>query len=190
MSRLPLRDLPLQLVLRVYDCYVLPLFKYGLPLWMGSCSYSTKESANSSFTKFLKTYLGLPYHANNAITHYLTNTCPLLQTLDFLTPHTLSSLSFPPQLSGYKLSFITETPITPYDPIPLIPSFFWHSRILKSLPSSYRNRKQICRELLDVDHYKYCKTEGFHLLDYNSCICLSCQNNIQHYHLYFCQSNE
>jgi len=114
MSRLPLRDLPLHLVLSICECYVLPLFKYGLTLWGGSCSASAKDSANSSFTKYLKTYLGLPYHANNSITHYLTNTSPLLKTLEFLTPHRLCALSFPPELNGYKLSLYSEPNSLPF----------------------------------------------------------------------------
>jgi len=189
MTRLPLRDMPLHLLLRIYDCYILPLFKYGLPLWIGACSSSAKDSANSSFTKFLKTYLGLPYHANNAITHFLTNTCPLLTTLEFLTPHNLNTLSFPPELNGYRLSLFTENlfSTTPYDPIPLIPTFFWHSRILNSIPSSYYNRKVICREVLDIDHYKYCNNNTFHIINHETCRCIGCQDKMSHYHIYFCE---
>jgi len=192
MSRLPLRDLPLHLVLSVYECYVLPLFKYGLTLWGGSCSASAKDSANSSFTKYLKTYLGLPYHANNSITHYLTNTSPLLKTLEFLTPHSLCALSFPPELNGYKLSLYSEPnslPFTPYNPLPLIPPYFWRSRTLKEIPSSYRNRKRILREIVDVDHHKFCKTTKFHMIDYETCICIGCEEKMSHYHNYFCTSH-
>ena len=192
MTRLPLRDLPLHLVLRVYDCYILPLFKYGLSLWVTSCSSSSKESANSSFTKYLKTYLGLPYHANNAITHFLTNTCPLLSTLENITPHNLCTLSFPPELHGYKLSIFDENLLshTPYNPIPLIPSFFWRSRTLFTIPSSYHIRKQICREILDTDHSIYCRTKNFHKIDYENCVCLGCGNKMTNYHAYFCDKHE
>jgi len=81
MTRLPIKDLPLNLALQLFNCYALPLFRYGVAFWIGSCSPSSQQTANACFTKFLKTYLGVPYHANNAITHFLTNTCPLSNTL-------------------------------------------------------------------------------------------------------------
>ena len=187
MSRLPLRDLPFELVSSVYDCYVLPLFRYGLPLWLSSISTTAKQSANSSYTKFLKSYLGVPFHANNAITHFLTNTCPLLSRLEALLPTSLGAFTFPSELSGYQLSILQHSPPSePYNPIPLIPSFFWHSQIFHTLPTSAFHRKNLCRILYDFDHNTFCGKGYFHV-DIEDCICTACGERINHYHRYFCE---
>jgi len=189
MARLPLQKLPLALVLRVWDCYVLPIFRYGLPLWLSSCSKSSCQTANSTFTKFLKSYLGVPYHANNAITHFLTKTCPLLNTLEKLAPHSLTSLAFPPELHGYQLCFInTMHESDPYDPIPLIPTYFWRSKMFHELPSSTHYRKLLSREIYDIDHVNFCSNLKFHLFDANHCTCVACNKKMCHYHKYFCDS--
>ena len=126
MSRLPLRNMPIDLVMKVYNCFVLPIFQYGLPLYLSSCSSASRKAANASFTKFLKAYLGIPFHSNNAITHYITSTHPLLDTLEHLAPHSLASLVFPPEINGHQLSFIkAQNQPQSYDPIPIIPSYFW-----------------------------------------------------------------
>ena len=186
-ARLPIKNLPLHLVLQIYSCYVLPLFRYGLPLFLSSCSQSAQQKANSSFTKFLKSYLGIPFHSNNAITHFLTNTNPLMHTLEILAPHCIKSLSFPPELNNYKISFLSSTSQnSPYNPIPLIPSFFWHSRTFHTLPTTYFYRKRLCLEIYDHDHSLLCKNEKFHLFDPQNCICLGCQKTMSHYHKYDC----
>jgi len=188
MTKLPLWDLPLDLVGRVYDCYVLPLFRYGLPLWLSSLSTAAKDSANSSFTKFLKSYLGVPFHVNNAITHFLTNTCPLLSRLEVLLPACLGAFTFPPELTGYQLSFL-QNPLStePYNPIPLIPTFFWHSPIFDTLPASAFHRKTLCKILYDLDHSTFCDKQFFHV-DIEECICIACGNPTNHYHRYFCEN--
>jgi len=60
MSRLPLRDLPLDLVLEVFRCYVLPIYTYGMHMYMESCSTNSLSAADACFTKFLKRYLNSP----------------------------------------------------------------------------------------------------------------------------------
>ena len=128
----------------------------------------------------------MPYHSNNAITHFLTNTCPLMTTLENMAPHCLNALTFPTEMNGHQLSFLKTLPQTlPFNPIPLIPSYFWHSKIFHTLPSNFRYRKVLCSELFDLDHKTYCSTEEFHLYS-ELCICTACEQPMTHYHRYFC----
>ena len=187
MSRLPLRSLPIDLVLEVYSCFVLPIFRYGISLWLTSCSDSSRNAANSSFTKFLKSYLGIPFYSNNSITHFLTGTCPLMITLENIAPHTLGSLIFPPELHGHQLSFLKiNDDVKTYDPIPIIPTFFWRSKTFFSLPTTFHYRKQLCYELFDLEHAKLCTNEKFHLIDDETCTCSGCGELMRHYHKYLC----
>jgi len=190
LARLPLKELPLDLVLRTFDCYVLPLYRYGLPLYINSCSNASLRSANATLTKFLKTYLGVPYFANNAITHFLTNTTPLVDRLARLAPQCLGGLAFPPELDGYRLSFLNgPTEREPYDSIKLIPSHFWRSKTFQSLPQNYRNRKSLCREIYDFNHSEICKLDDFHNDITDKCICIGCNEQMTWYHQYFCKNN-
>jgi len=187
MARLPLKELPLELVLRVFDCYVLPIFRYGLPLWIGSCSEATRRAANSTFTKFIKSYLGIPYHSNNAITHFITQTSPLLDRLECMAPMCLGGLGFPTSLNGYNLSFLNSTiKQKEYDPIPHIPHYFWRSKMFEKLPLSFRNRKTLCREIFDLNHCEICAVEEFHAKVGDGCLCLGCGEQMSQYHQYFC----
>ena len=181
-SRLPLRDLPLPLVLDTFNCYVMPIFQYGLALWISSCSNASRQSANAVFTKYLKAYLGVPYHSNNSIVHYLTHTTPLIQTLQNSIARLTGSFSFPSCFHGYRPSFLEQVPAPEvYDPIPLIPT-------ITTLPSLSWNRKKVCRELLDINHQNLCATQNFHTIDYNTCLCLGCGEAMSHYHEYFCNA--
>jgi len=80
-SKLPLKDLPLSVVLDAFRIYVLPVVTYSLPVWLPSLCLSSANKLNAVFTKFLKRYMGLPYNTNNAIVHFLTNAVPLSHTL-------------------------------------------------------------------------------------------------------------
>ena len=132
-------------------------------------------------------YLGVPFHANNAITHHITNTIPLIHILESKLSSGLNSYTMPSNLNGYQLSFMKSQPtLVPYDPIPIVPSYFWRSRAYVALPSHFRNRKALCREIFDIVHYDLCTTDKFHLIDYDACICCSCGDRISHYHQYFC----
>ena len=167
---------------------MLPIFRYGLPLYLSSCSSASRKAANASFTKFLKSYLGIPFHTNNAITHYITKTRPLLETLENLAPHSLASLVFPPEINGHQLSFLKpQNPVNSYDPIPSIPSFFWRSKTFLKLPLNFHFRRKLCTEIYDLEHLTLCNNQKFHLLNYDECRCLGCGQLMSHYHKYLCE---
>ena len=98
-------DLPLSIVLDLFSIFILPTYLYGLPLWLANCSASSLQMVDATFTKFLKRYLQVPSHSNNASIHFLTSTIPLSKTLKRSASNTIRSLSFPPILHGHRLTF-------------------------------------------------------------------------------------
>lgn len=99
-SKLPIKELPIELALRIFDTYVLPIYRYGLVVWLANCSKGSLEETDSVYTCFLKKYLGVPKYCNNAISHYLTSTEPLSIILKKMAPHSTKGLSCPKELTG------------------------------------------------------------------------------------------
>jgi len=188
LTKLASYDLPLHIILDLFNCYVLPTYTYGLSLWFGRTSEATMDAANSVFTKFLKRYLGIPYHTNNSITHFITNTEPLSFILHNIYPQSFTSLSFPACLNGIQLSQTANNPETynPYNPLPKIPSYFWRSRYTGTLPTYAKSRRFLCQEIFDTLHNDMCINPTFHLIS-NECICMACGELMTHYHQYFCR---
>ena len=94
-TQINIRNLKLDVALQLFDTYVFSGLRYGLPLWINNCSESVMNSLNATFSKFLKSYLGVPFHSNNAIVHLITGTCPLVDRLKHIAPHSTGGLSFP-----------------------------------------------------------------------------------------------
>lgn len=133
---LNLPQLPLPLVLRVFQVYVLPVFEYALPVWnSGSIAKNTWNATNAIFTKYLKRYLGVPFSSNNAIIHFLTSTYPVEIWLKNVTVDRLSSLKVGSRFTGCRFTLLDNLIIPPIPNfVDSIPSYFWRSRMLFSIP--------------------------------------------------------
>jgi len=184
-SKILTPNIPLHVALDLFNCYVLPSYRYGLSLWLGRASEASMCALNAVFSKFLKRYLGVNYHTSNSITHFLTNTAPLTTTLKSLYDDSFTSLSFPTCLHGLKLSRCDNS-CEAYDPVPLVPTHFWRSSYNGTIPVYQRNRRLMCRELYDLHHFDICTNERFHPKPEASCMCWLCGNTATNYHQYFC----
>ena len=150
-SKLPLYNLPIHIVLAVFDCYITSIFKYGLHLWISSVSNSVLNSLDSLFTRFLKRYLRIPFFTNNSITYFLTNTVPFSNRLLKLVNNVSFSAVFTRKFDGTRLDFLNNIPtFSAYNPIPLIPSDFWHSPVvaLDRLPLHPSSRRAFLLSVL------------------------------------------
>ena len=185
LSKLNNINLPLHIILELFNCYILPTYKYGLTLWLGRTSDSVMDSVNSIFTKFLKCYLGVPYRANNSITHFITHSQPLSIILQNIYHQSFSSLNFPACLNGLQISQSINVP-DQYDPLPLIPSYFWRSKYPGFLPLYSRSRSLLCHEIFDFNHTHYCTIPSFHATPADNCTCVDCGEMATTYHQYFC----
>jgi len=192
-TKLPMMNLPLNLVIDLFSTFILPIYLYGLPLWLSNCSASSLQMVNATYTKFLKRYLCVPPHSNNASIHFLTSTSSLSKSLKRAAPNAIRSLSFPEILHGHRLSFFPQTTGLEQDQqqdhlenIEQIPSTFWLSRNISSIPLHPKFRKRMLREILDTDHFKICKTSTFHTHSLSTCLCINCGEHAHQYHERFC----
>ena len=133
----------------------------------------------------------VPAHSNNQIVYFLTSTQPLSNTLKKLAPLNTGALSFPTELSGHRLTFLenVDLGVEERQTFELIPSTFWLARNLHYIPTNKNLRRRLCREVLDSDHYLFCKTSTFHPSSTHSCICIYCSNHAQMFHYRFCEAH-
>ena len=144
-SKLDLQNMPIDVVKRVFSCYILPIFQYALVIWIsGKFSSSSEQLVNGLFTKFWKRYLNIPLSTSNALTYYLAETMPLIAILRKLIKQATGSIYLPCCLSGVQLSFFndlnTGEEANDFD-WSSIPSFFWRSRTIWKLPAKQKYRK-------------------------------------------------
>ena len=68
-----------------------------------------------------------------------------------------------------------------------IPSYFWMSRTFTRLPKEAKQRKNLCKEILDIDHFELCQRKDFHVVQNidDKCQCRNCDETLEHYHLRF-----
>jgi len=167
---------------------ILPIFTYGLPIYITNCSNSTLQSIDATFLKFLKRYMQIPPHSNNAIVYFITSTITLSEQLQHLSPHTTHAISFPPGFNGYKLSFLSSHTSNEVSPtIEFVPSTFWMSRNLHVIPTHKSIRRRLCREVFDTEHHLLCKTTTFHPHSTLTCLCKFCNEHAHIYHERYCK---
>lgn len=149
LHSLPLKKLPLSLVLKCFFCFIFPIFTYGCHLWLSSFSNSVASSLNAVFTKFLKRYLCLPLYTSNSLTHFFSQTQPLLHSIShFAANHPLKT-SFPSSLSGLQLPFLTALhQPSDFSIYSLIPSTFWLSPVIHTLPLCPSTRRSLLLPLV------------------------------------------
>ena len=138
--------------------------------------------------KFLKRYLGVPPHSNNAIIYHITGTTPLSEHFKTIAPTALGGISVPEELSGYQLKFLQQIPQPEeFNNIKDIPSWFWLSKQIHKLPTSFYHRRNILKELLDLNHKNYCVQAKFHAkIEKDKCLCQHCNTQMSYFHYRFC----
>ena len=63
----------------IFNCYVKPSFLNGVSVWFNYCSEKAISGVNVVLAKFLKLYLSVPVHTNNAIVYHVTESIPFHQ---------------------------------------------------------------------------------------------------------------
>ena len=193
-ARLPIMNLPMNIVIDLFSIFIFPTYLYGLPLWLYNCSNTSLQMINSTFSKFLKRYFLVPPHSNNASIHFLSSTLPLSKSLRKAAPNAIRSLSFPSIMHGHRLTFFPPSAPGPNDLedhleiLERIPSTFWLSRMPLSIPVYPKSRKRLIRQILDTDHHKFCTTSSFHPHPVPTCICINCGEQAHCYHERYCNT--
>ena len=159
LARLPIRQLPLNIVLQIWRICILPFYRSGLLMWLATCSKSMLKEIDTVFLKYIKLYLEVPRHANNAITYFITQKEPFSKTLMKLAPHCLGGLSFPEELHGIDLDILNMRYQCTYDVYREMPTWFWRSRTFFAIPKNSHYRRKLCLQLFDLSHKDYCITK-------------------------------
>ena len=137
---------------------------------------------------FLKRYLNVSKPSSNSIARHITETEPILVILKELFPLSTNALTFSDDFSAIHLNFLNlltnTTPLRIFEPIP---SWFWFSKVIHELPSDPKYRKEICYEILDLNHNNWCNITEFHWKIVDSCICKLCGRKLQHVHKRYCK---
>ena len=187
-SRLDLQKMPIEVIMKVFICYILPIFEYGLLVWItGNFSDSSKQLVNATFTKFLKRYLNLPYCTNNSFVYFITQSLPLISLLEIISHKRIGTVRVPSCMHGVQLTFLNNLP--PVEDISMesvwknIPSFYWRSRAIWKLPSHSKFRRMLCREVCDTSHHEHCLTKCFHSYSKLDCKCIYCGDHLHAYHI-------
>ena len=157
-SQLPLKEIPLPVVLQLFDTYVFPLISYAVSVWLPSSTETGVCEVNAIYTKFLKRYLGIPYGSSNANVHFISGTVPLDVRLAMSSQKSFLKLCFPISLNGVQIrpppnpEFIVST----YNAYEDIPSFFWMSPVIEKLPLNSSSRRALLYEVMDLYHFHLC----------------------------------
>ena len=103
--------MPLEVAMIIFACYIMPIFEYGLVLWISENFETASENlANAMLTNFLKPYLSLPWCTNNSIVYHLTSALPLMTLLKCLELKTVSTIHLAKSLNGVQLTFVRSLP--------------------------------------------------------------------------------
>ena len=187
-SKLDLQKMPIEVLKRVFACYILPIFQYGIVVWIsGNFSSSSEQLVNRVFTKFWKRYLNLPLSTSNTLVYYLTETMPLMSLLKHMSRHGTGAIYVPCCMNGIQLSFLNnldtgENDDNTFD-MSSIPSYFWRSRMIWKLPANQKFRRSLCQEVCDTKHYEHCQKSAFHNRFESTCICKYCKCHLHAYHV-------
>ena len=187
-ANLPLREIPLDMFLNLFKIYILGLFQFGLPIWRVQCAKSAWDQLDSTFTKYLKSYLGIPKYSNNAITHFLSETIPFSLYMMNRVQDSISVLIFPKEYHNIKLSFLDYTADTADDSWNIyekIPTWYWMTQTFEKLPTNPKYRKRLCQGAYDQNHKELCSLETFHIASCD-CKCKFCNELCTHFHERFC----
>ena len=186
-AKVPIKKLPLDVVLQIFNIYILPITSYCVSTWLPMLKSATaRMKVNSMFTKFLKRYLGVPYGTRNAITHFLTGTIPLCSALESKAQSLHWKVNYPRELEGT----VFEPPLfnMEYNLLEEIPTHFWASEVISNgLPTNPEARRALMYDTIDLYHRHICifgdmvgHPEGF-------CRCRFCGDPLQErYHYRNC----
>ena len=180
----------LDVALKLFQCYVQPIFDYNLVVWSSDFRPSYDKDLNAVFAMFLKRYLGINYGTRSSILHHLTETQPLTNSLLEKAQkqlETIEKINLSFHIDHRELLLVKSReriPLPNYNPIERIPTGFWHSEILKgSLPANSYYRKRTANKIVDGEHIKICQTKTFHYNHSNEeCKCQFCNEPAEWFH--------
>ena len=122
--------------------------------------------------------------------YHFTQTASLTQTLLEIAQARLKKIdqiNLSLNLSHNELLVVNNRErevLEPYNTVENVPSGFWKSRMIESLPVKFYFRRNIAKEIVDAEHWKICQLSDFHTHSLGEeCICIFCNNHCEWFHL-------
>ena len=189
-AKTPIKEVKIELVLALFQCYIIPIFEYCLAVWAADFRASMDREINSILLIYLKRWLGVPYTTRSSIVYFLTQTKPLVNTLLEKAEEKLGKIeeiNLSLNLNHRELFLVNDrarTVLEEYKTLEEIPTGFWKSEVINSLPVNYSYRRNICRRIVDAEHWKLCKLSKFHSHSLGKkCKCMFCNEQAEWYHI-------
>jgi len=174
--KLPLQDVNLDLLLRVFLCYIMPIFTYCSSIWAHKLAQNPTDAINAVFTCYIKRYLGLPRSCSATGVHYYCNTAPLYHAIRDISASSFTNICFPPSMEGHQLSFANVPPLPPYEPESDLSEDFPREQVFIS--SVGYHRCKFFRHLFNINHFRICSVSTFHVNSTPECTCLYCHGSL------------
>ena len=160
-NKLDIRRLSLELALRIFHCYITPIFTYGLACYWGAVSKNAVSALDSCFTKYIKRWLGIPYASLNALVYYYTNTMEMSVWFNEAVYEKQWEKLQLPHLRNFQIkreNFRGKS--TPN--IRQIPTYIWANQVSYNPPKNPVYRMRIARKIFGWTHMDWCDNESFH----------------------------
>lgn len=188
-ARTPIKDVDIELAMKLFECYVQPIFEFNMIIWTSNYAKSLDERINVVLMSLLKRYCQFHPKTRNSLLYFITGTKPLSQTLHeraITQKDQLTQLNEGLGLDLDDLLIIKERQRTPpeaYEIIKQIPSEFWWQNIkFVKLPANSINRRKLSVKLVDGEHRTNCIRTHFHLESDITCIFKMCGHQLVWYH--------
>ena len=166
--------LSLELALKVFDCYIKPIFTYGIEVWWQNMNKNMVLMINATFTKYLKMWLNIPVGSINSLVYFITKTRKLNISLekDFLNQMTKIHL---PHLEEHVINEHIQCNLQTHnttvhniekdftDNIKEIPSYLWFNKTCHEVPKQPKLRRKLMLDIFGWNHREFCLNNKFHV---------------------------
>ena len=160
-NKLNIRRLSLELALRIFHCYITPIFTYGLACYWGAVSKNAVSALDSCFTKYIKRWLGIPYSSLNALVYHYSNTMEMSVWFNEAVYENQWEKLQLPHLRNMQIKRENFRGLSTPN-IRQIPSYMWANQVSFNPPMNPVYRMRMARKLFGWTHMEWCDNETFH----------------------------
>ena len=180
-AKTPVNEVSLELAKGLFNCYVLPIFEFGMIIWTSDYCKSLDNSIDAVYLNFLKRYMGVHPKTRNSLIYHITNTSPLSNTMLEKNKKQEQNIVISEDINISELLLLTDrSRTTPekYVASENIPRTFYQNKPnYEKLPARKTYRTNLCIKLVDGHHRKICENytnNNFRLDSKQTCICKLC----------------
>ena len=88
-------ELSLDVTLQIFDCYIQPIYTYGIGVWWQNSNKNIVQMINATFTMYIKIWMKIPVASTNSLFYFTTKTTELNNTLEKDFRKQISKINLP-----------------------------------------------------------------------------------------------